>query len=137
MHSELKGSQLVWIVDELQEFSKLCSSNDRIGVDILCDAIRLFFIEEPLPLQEYVHQLEGILIIRDTYLLGEGVPTTRFELGAVQIHLRNMLLAVFTTFFPVCLLDCLNLSREHVAFLLFCLPAHHRHIANPNQAQRN
>ena len=137
MQSDLSGlrrSQSVWIADEFQEFTKHCLSNDLIGFDIRCDAMWLFlFIGELLPLHEYVHQLKGSLIIRDTYLLSKGILTTRFESGAVHNHLRSMMLAVLTTFFPACLLDCLKLWRGHVAFLLFCLPAHHGHLANRNQ----
>ena len=46
MHSELSGlrpSHSGWMADEFQEFTKLCLWNDRIGGDMRCDAMWLFF----------------------------------------------------------------------------------------------
>lgn len=99
------------------------------------------FIGEPLPLNEYVHQLEGSPAIPDADLLGEGFPTIKCESGAVHIHLPSMLLALLTNRFLVpllaCLLAYLNLPREHVSLLLFCLPAPNGYLANPDQAHPN
>ena len=123
MHSELSGlrrNRSGWMADEFQEFTKLCLWNDRIGGDMRCEAMwLLFFIGKPLLPHEYVFQLKGSLSIRDIYLLGEGIPTTRCEGGAVHIRWPSMLL---TNSFLACLLVCLNLPREPEAFLLFCLP---------------